>query len=125
MDAKGKSKKTCFLCEKLIQSKTPGFTREILYERVKHLTIQRNIGDFHKDFYIYRRSYYKILGKHNFYDVRHKTFESTPSNISTWLYYAKQFILEPDGQLQNEFFHNNRTLSMEGCSLYCFKNNSM
>ena len=30
-DAKGKSKKTCFLCEQLIQTKNPDFTRGILY----------------------------------------------------------------------------------------------
>ena len=52
LDAKGTSKKTCFLCEKLIQAKTPDFTRRRLYERVKLFSIQRKIGDFHKDFYI-------------------------------------------------------------------------
>ena len=52
LDTKGKSKKTCFLCEQLIQTKTPDFTRRRLYERVKLFFIQRNISDFHKDFYI-------------------------------------------------------------------------
>ena len=50
-DAKGKSKKP-FLCEQLIQTKTPDFTRGILYERVKLFFIQRKIGDFQKEFYI-------------------------------------------------------------------------
>ena len=64
LDAKGTYKKTCFLCEKLIQAKTPDFTRNIVYERVKLFSIQRKIGDFQKDFYIqkidkltYHRSY--------------------------------------------------------------------
>ena len=52
LDAKGISKNTCYLCEKLIHSKTPDFTRKKLYERVKLFSFQRNIGDFHKDFYI-------------------------------------------------------------------------
>ena len=80
-DARGKSKKTCFLCEKLIQTKTPNFTRGRLYERVKLFSIQRKIGDLHKDFYIkkiekpaYHHSYYKILGKHHVADVRYKQF---------------------------------------------------
>ena len=58
--------------------------------------MQRKIGDFHKDFYIngieklaYHRSYYKIIGKHHVTDVRHKEFESTPGDISTWSYYAE------------------------------------
>ena len=89
MDAKGRSKKTCLLCETLIQDKTPDFTRGILYERVKLFSIQRKIGDFQKDFYIqkigklaYHCSYYKILVKHHVADVRNKAFESTPSDIS-------------------------------------------
>ena len=97
LDAKGTSKKTCFLCEQLIQANTPGFTRGRLYERVKLFSVQRKIGDFHKDFYIkqieklaYHRSYYKILGKHHFAGVRPKAFESTPGNIITWSDYAKQ-----------------------------------
>ena len=52
MDTKGTYKRTCFLCENLIQAKTPDFTHERLYERVKLFYIQRNIGDFHKDLYI-------------------------------------------------------------------------
>ena len=49
---KGTSKKICFLCEKLIQANTPDFTRRRLYERVNIFSVQRNIGDFHKYFYI-------------------------------------------------------------------------
>ena len=52
LDSKGKSKNTCFLCEQLIQTNTPDFTRRRLYERVKLFSIKREIGDFHKDFYI-------------------------------------------------------------------------
>ena len=52
LDAKGTSKNTCFLCEQVIQAKTPDFTSGRLYERVKLFPVQRNIGDFHKDFYI-------------------------------------------------------------------------
>ena len=52
LDAKGKSKRTCFLCEELIKTKTPDFTRVKLHERVKLLSVQCKIGDFHKDFYI-------------------------------------------------------------------------
>ena len=69
LDAKGKSKRTCFLCEELIKTKTPDFIRGKLHERVKLFSMQCKIGDFHKDFYIKRsknypttRSYYKILG---------------------------------------------------------------
>ena len=50
LDAKGKSKKNCFLCEELIKTKTPDFTRVKLHERVKLFSMQRKIGDFHKDF---------------------------------------------------------------------------
>ena len=106
LDAKVTSKNTCLLCEQLIQAKTPNFTRGRLYERVKLFSIQRKIGDFHKDFYIqqneklaYHCSYYKILGKHHGDDVRHKAFESTPGDISTQSDYAKQFIFESAGQL--------------------------
>ena len=74
-----------------------------------------------KTFYIqkieklaYHRSYYKILGKHHAVGVRNKACESTPGDISTLSDYAKRFSFEHDGQLQNEFFENNRTLSMEG-----------
>ena len=52
LDAKGKSKRTCFLCEELIKTKTPDFTRGKMYERVKLFSMQRKIGDFHKAFYI-------------------------------------------------------------------------
>ena len=52
LDAKGTSKNTCLLCEQLIQAKTPYFTCGILYERVKMFSIERKIGEFHKDFYI-------------------------------------------------------------------------
>ena len=124
LDAKGTSKNTCFLYEQLIQAKTPDFTRGRMYERVKMFSIQRKIGDFHKDFYIqqietlaYHRSYYKILGKHHVAYVIHKAFESTPGNIITRSYYAGLFSFEPDGQLQNELVDNNCTLSMEGCCL--------
>ena len=124
LDAKGKSKRTCFLCEELIKIKTPDFTRGKLHDRVKNISIQHNIGDLHKDFYIqqieklaYRRSYYKILGKHHVADVRHKAFVSTPGYISTCSDYAERFGFDTDGQIQNEFFDNNRSLSMEGCSL--------
>ena len=105
---KGKSKWTFFFCEELIKIKTPDFTRGKLYERVKLFSIQRKIGDFHKDFYIqkfeklaYHRSYYKIIGKHHVADVRHKAFESTPGNISNRPNYAEQFGFDPDGQIQN------------------------
>ena len=89
--------------------------------------MQRKIGDFHKDFYIkqieklaYHRSYYKILGNHHVADVRHKAFESTPGDISTWSEYAERFGFNPDGQIQNEFFDYNRSLSIEGCCFHCF-----
>ena len=128
LDAKGESKKNCFLCEQLIQNSTPGFTRGRLYEKVKLFSIQRKIGDFHKDFYIkqieklaYHRSYYTILGKHHVSDVRHKAFESTPGDISTWSDYAEQLSFDPAGQMHNELFDNNRTLSMEGFCLDCFR----
>ena len=52
LDAKGASKNILLLCEQLIKSKTPDFTRGRLYERVKMLFIQLKIGDFYKDFYI-------------------------------------------------------------------------
>ena len=53
--------------------------------------------------------------------MRYKTFESIPGDISTWLYYDERFIFETDGQLQNEIFDNNCTLSVEGCCLDCFR----
>ena len=52
LDTEGTYKNNCFLCEKIIQSKTPDFTLGILYERVKLFPIQRKIGNFHKYFYI-------------------------------------------------------------------------
>ena len=52
LDAKGKSKMACFLCEELIKINTPDFTRGKLHERVKLFSMQRKIGDFHNDFYI-------------------------------------------------------------------------
>ena len=52
MDAKGKSKRNCFLCEELIKIRTPDFTRGKLHGRVKLFSMQRNIGDFHNEFYI-------------------------------------------------------------------------
>ena len=78
LDAKGKSKRTCFLCEELFKTKTLGFTCGKIHETIKLFSMQRKIGDFHKDFYIkqieklaYHRSYYKIIGKHHVADVRH------------------------------------------------------
>ena len=52
LDEKGTSKNTCFLCEQLIQSKTPDFTRGGLYERVKLFSVHHRIDDFYKYFYI-------------------------------------------------------------------------
>ena len=82
------------------------------------------IGDFRKDFYIkqieklaYHCSYYKILGKHHVADVIHKAFESTPGDIITRSDYAEQFGFYTNGQIQNELFDNNCSLSMEGCCL--------
>ena len=86
--------------------------------------MQGKIGDFHNEFFIkqteklaYHRSYYKILGKHHVADVRNKAFESTPGDISNRSDYAERFGFDPDGQIQNEFFDNNLSLSMEGCCL--------
>ena len=111
MDATGKFKRTCFLCEELIKIKTPDFTRGKLHERVKRFSMQRKIGDFYNDIYIkqigklaYHRSYYKILGKHHVADVRHKAFEFTPGDISTQSDYSERFGFDPDDQIQNEFF---------------------
>ena len=106
MDAKVESKSSCLLCEELIKIKTPNFTRGKLHERVKLFSVQRNIGDFHSEFYIklieklaYHRSYYKILGKNHVADVRHKAFESTPGDISTRSDYAERFGFDPDSQI--------------------------
>ena len=67
LDAKGTSK-NCFLYEQLIQARNPNFTRGRLYGRLKLFSIQRNIGDFYKYFYIeqieklsYHCSCYKLL----------------------------------------------------------------
>ena len=66
LDAKGKSKRTCFLCEELIKTKIPDFTRGKIHERVKLFSVQHKIGNFQKYLYIkqieklaYHRSYYK------------------------------------------------------------------
>ena len=127
LDAKGKSERTCFLCEELFKIKTPDFTRGKLHERVKLFFMQQKIFEFHNEFYIkqieklaYHRSYYKIIGKHHVADVRRKAFESTPGDISTRSDYAERFGFDPDGQIQNEFFDKNCSLSTEGCCLYCF-----
>ena len=89
--------------------------------------MQRNIGDFYKDFYIkqteksaYHRSYYKIIGKYHVAEVRHKAFESTPGDISTRSDYAERFVFDTGGQIQDELFDNNRLLSMEGLCLDCY-----
>ena len=86
--------------------------------------MQRKIGDFQNEFYnkeieklAYHRSYYKMLGKHHVADVRHKAFDSTPGDISNRSYYVEWSGFDPDGQIQNELFDNNRTLSMEGFCL--------
>ena len=50
LDTKVKSKRTCFLCEELIKTRTPHSTRGKLHERVKLFFMQREIGDFHNDF---------------------------------------------------------------------------
>ena len=117
---KGTYKKNFLFCEQLIQANTPDFTRVRLYERVKCFSVQRKIGDFHKDFYIQQIEklachciHYKILGKHHVADVRHKAFESTPGDISNRYGYAERFGFDPNGQIQHEFFDNNRSLSME------------
>jgi hypothetical protein len=124
LNDKGKKRKTCVFCEQLIQAKTTDFERGRLYEKVKLFAVQRKIGEFHEQFYIklieklaYHRSYYKILGKFHVADVRQKAFASTPGDISTRSDYAEKFGFEPDGQLQSEYYDNNRTLSMEGCCL--------
>ena len=99
LDAKGTSKKTCFLCEKFIQAKNTDFARGRLYGRVKLFSILRNISDFQKYFYIqqiekmsYHRSYYKIIGKHHVDDVRHKAFESTPGALNLTVNYRFNYL---------------------------------
>ena len=42
---------------------------------------------------------------------------STLGDISTRSDYAERFGFDTDGQIQNECFDNNRSLSMEGCCL--------
>ena len=44
-------------------------------------------------------------------------FESTPGDISTRSDYAERFGFDPDGQIQNECFGKNCSLSMESCCL--------
>ena len=109
------------------KTRTPDFTRRKLHERVKLFSMQRKIGDFQKDFYIkqiekiaYYHSHYKILGINHVAEIRHKSCESTPGDISTRSDYAEQFSFDPECQIQNEWFDNNRTLSMEGCCLGYF-----
>ena len=63
----------------------------------------------------------KNTWKHHVADIRHKAIESTPGFINNWLDYAKHFIFEHAGQLQNEFYDKKHTLSMDGCSLYLFR----
>ena len=79
------------------------FTKTFIFKKIEKLA--------------HRRSYYKIIGKHHDDDVRHKAFDSTPGDISTRSDYAERFGFDPDGQIHNEFFDNNSSLSMEGCSL--------
>ena len=43
LDAKRKSKSTCFLCEEVIKIKTPDFTRGKLHERIKLFSMQHYI----------------------------------------------------------------------------------
>ena len=69
----------------------------------------------------YHSSYNKILGNNHVDGVRHNSFESTPGDISNRLDYSEIFSFEPDVQLQNELFDNNRILSMEGWCLDRFR----
>ena len=90
-------------------------------------SIQRNIGDFHKNFYIKNRKIILLpqllqnTRKNHVADVRHKAFESTPGDISTRSDYADRFSFDTDGQIQNKLFDKNCTLSMEGCCLDRFR----
>ena len=52
LDSKVTSKNDFFLREQLIQATTSDFTHGRLYERVNLFSVQLNIDDFHKDFYI-------------------------------------------------------------------------
>ena len=49
---------------------------------------------------------------------------AAPGDISTRSDYAEMFGFDPDGQIQNEFFDKNRSLSMEGCCLDRFTEQS-
>ena len=132
LDAKGTYKNTCFLCEKLIQDKTPNLTCGRMYERVRLFSIQRNIGDFSQRL-LYSTNLKFFLPtqllqntwKNHVDDVIHKSFECTPGDISTWSYYAKKVSFESESQLQNGLFDKNCTLSMEVCFLDRFRKQSM
>ena len=50
LDSKGTSKNTCFLCEQLIQAKTPDFTRGRLYETVNCFPFNARLVVFTKTF---------------------------------------------------------------------------
>ena len=101
LNARGISKKTCFLCEELTKIKTPDFTRGKLHDRVKLFSMQQKIVNFHSECYIKQ---IQNTWKNNVADVRHKAFESTPVDISNRSDYAEIFGFDPDGQIQNEFF---------------------
>jgi len=92
--------------------------------RKKLFKLEKKIGEFHRDYYlpsierlVYHRAYYKILGKNNVAAIRQDAFQSSPGSIATRSDYAEKFSFAPDGQLQGEYFSNNRSLSMEGCCL--------
>ena len=96
--------------------------------RKKLFKLEKKIGEFHSEYYlpsieklVYHRSYYKILGKNNVASIRQEAFQSSPGSIATRSDYAEKFSFAPDGQLQGEYFSNNRSLSMEGCCLDHFK----
>ena len=91
LDAKGKYKRTCLLCEDCIKIKTPDFKRGKLHDRVKLFSMQRKLGDFHSEFYIkqieklaYHRSYYKILVKVMYLtlDIKHLSPHQVTSVLS-------------------------------------------
>eukprot|EP00978_Attheya_sp_CCMP212_P013312 scaffold33437_cov68-Attheya_sp.AAC.7 len=90
----------------------------------KLFKLEKKIGEFHEEYYrpsierlVYHRSYYKILGKNNVAAIRQDAFQNSPGSIATRSDYAEKFSFAPDGQLQGEYFSNNRSLSMEGCCL--------
>eukprot|EP00978_Attheya_sp_CCMP212_P009408 scaffold22285_cov77-Attheya_sp.AAC.1 len=92
--------------------------------RKKLFKLEKKIGEFHEEYYrpsierlVYHRSYYKILGKNNVAAIRQDAFQNSPGSIATRSDYAEKFSFAPDGQLQGEYFSNNRSLSMEGCCL--------